>query len=174
MKLRKLHSVTWNAGPFDFPTRKRLELALKGWQGTRYASGQRCKGELADCIGFVFGAIDDIDGRPRAQAPAMPADIALHDPETASAALLALRSLYEPIVVVTDGQAQPFDILVVGPAGGGPSHAMLVGPRPGTIWHCTPGAGVHQAGWCLGTGYEVLHGLYRIGDRQHWLGLGAF
>lgn len=167
MRLRKLQAV-WTQGPFDFEFRQRMLRELDGWRGTRYASGQRCRGELADCIGFVFGAIDGFDGRERAQAPSMPADIALHDPETSMAALLALRQLYDPIITVQGNQAQPFDILVVGPRGAGPSHAMLVGPLPGTIWHCTPGSGVHQAGWCLGTGYESLHGIYRIGDRERW------
>lgn len=142
---------------------------LDGWADTRYGSGQRCRGVLADCIGFVFGAIDDLDGRPRAQAPSMPPDTALHDPASSSEALRALRALYEPVEALTSPEVQPFDILCVGPSLGGPSHAMLVGPAKNTIWHCTPGAGVHQAGWSLGAGYEVLHGAFRIGDRRRWL-----
>lgn len=147
---------------------ERMHDVLLGWQGTRYGSGQRCRGVLADCVGFVFGAIDDVDGRPRAQSPSMPADTALHDAASSAEAMRALRDLYEPVEVVTGRDVQPFDILVVGPSGGGPGHAILVGPTRNTLWHCTPGAGVHQAGWALGTGYEVLHGAFRIGDRERW------
>lgn len=146
----------------------KMGQVLDAWTGTPYGSGQRCRGALADCVGFVFGAIDDLDGRPRAQAPTMPADTALHDPKSSSAALRALRELYSPVEVVHEF-VQPFDILVVGPAGAGPSHVMLVGTAPGHLWHCTPASGVHRGGWALGAGYERLHGAFRIGDRARWL-----
>jgi len=142
---------------------------LSCWEGTRYGSGQRCRGVLADCVGFVFGAIDDIDGRSRAQSPSMPADVALHDHRNSQVALQALRDLYQPVHTVDYRRVQPFDILVVGPEGAGPSHVMLVGTSPSHLWHCTPGAGVHRAGWSLGTGYETLHGAFRVGDRWRWL-----
>lgn len=145
-----------------------MNVVLAAWEGTRYGSGQRCRGVLADCVGAVFGCIDDLDGRPRAQSPQMPADVALHDPETSMEALQALRALYEPIHVVS-GPVQPFDILVVGPTLSGPSHIMLVGTGRNHLWHCTSGAGFHRSGWSLGTGYEVLHGIFRIGDRERWL-----
>jgi len=141
-------------------------LAL--WAGTKYGSGQSCRGVLANCTGFIFGAIDDLDGRPRSQAPSMPDDAALHNPAGATAALFALRELYNPVQAVM-GPVQPFDILVVSPAGAGPSHVMLVGTQPGHLWHCTPASGVHRGGWALGEGYERLHGAFRISDRWRWL-----
>lgn len=154
-------------------TLEAMHDVLAGWEGTRYGSGQRCRGVLADCIGAVFGCIDDLDGRPRAQAPSMPPDSAVHDPSTAAAALRALRELYQPIESLSGVEVQPFDIVVVGPLGGGPSHAMLVGPQRNTLWHCTPGAGFHRAGWSLGEGYEVCHSAARIGDRHRWLRIPA-
>jgi hypothetical protein len=147
-----------------------MDDVLATWEGTRYGSGQRCRGVLADCVGAIFGCIDDLDGRQRAQSPSMPPDTALHDLSTSAEALAALRAIYDPVQSVRrDRGVQPFDILVVGPEGGGPSHAMLVGTAPGHLWHCTPGAGFHRGGWALGTGYEVLHGAFRIGDRWRWL-----
>lgn len=149
--------------------RARMDEVLSAWEGTKYGSGQRCRGVLADCVGAVFGCIDDLDGRPRAQSPSMPPDSALHDPETSGAALLALRALYEPVQALgPDEVLEPFDILAVGPSLSGPSHVMLVGTRPSHLWHCTPGAGFHRSGWALGSGYEVLHGAFRIGDRWRW------
>jgi len=157
----------WRAWP---AIEERMLLELGAWIGTRYASGQRCRGVVADCVGFVFGAIDGLDGRPRAQAPSMPRDVAFHSPEDAERALRALRELYEPVRALgPEALLEPGDVLVVGPKFGGPGHAMLVGPEPRTIWHCTPGAGVHRAGWCLGDGYEVLHGAFRMDDRAGWL-----
>lgn len=146
-----------------------LSDVLATWEGTKYGSGQRCRGVLADCVGAVFGCIDDLDGRPRAQSPSMPPDVALHDAETAGEALNALRALYEPVHALAGREVQPFDILVVGPGGAGPSHVMLVGTEPGHLWHCSPGAGFHRGGWALGDGYDVLHGAFRIGDRWRWL-----
>ncbi len=171
MRVRAIH-LRWAPLPTDARWRvveERMHDVLLDWEGTRYGSGQRCRGVLADCIGAVFGCIDDLDGRSRAQSPSMPADVALHDPETSSEALHALRELYEPVEVVSGRDVQPFDILVVGPQLAGPSHAMLVGPQPNTLWHCTPGAGFHRAGWCLADGYELCHGAFRIGDRERWL-----
>lgn len=148
---------------------ERMRDTLATWGGTKYGSGQRCRGVLADCIGAVFGLIDDLDGRPRAQAPSMPPDVALHDPERSAEALQALRALYAPVEVVKGREVQPFDILVVGPSLAGPSHAMLVGPQPNTIWHCSPSSGLNWTGWALGAGYETFRGAFRIGDRWRWL-----
>lgn len=148
----------------------RMDVVLARWADTPYGSGQRCCGASADCVGFVFGAIDDLDGRPRGAAPSMPPDSALHDPATSEEALRALRDLYEPVAPLpADAPVQPFDILVVGARLAGPSHAMLVGTAPGHLWHCTPNVGVHRGGWALGEGYEVLRGAFRIGDRERWL-----
>ena len=180
MRVRALH-LRWTPlqilsggalpyGTFDIAALSlRMQVVLESWEGTKYGSGQRCRGVLADCVGAVFGCIDDVDGRPRAQAPTMPPDSALHDPDTSAAALAALRALYEPVEVLSGSDVQPFDILVVGPAFGGPSHAILVGPQKNTLWHCTPSSGFHRAGWALGTGYEICHGAFRIGDRERWI-----
>ena len=138
----------------------KMERIFKGWVGTPYGSGQRCRGVAADCIGFGFSALDELDGRPRAQNGTLPPDAALHDRRGASRAVAALRRLYAPVERLRLSGAtgtchlEPGDILVVGAAQGGPAHLMLVGPRPNTIWHCSNGVGVHQAGWMLGDGYD--------------------
>lgn len=151
------------------PVLERLLGILDGWRGTPYASGQRRRGSGADCVGFVCGALDDLDGRARASDPRIPPDTALHDPRKSVSAVRGLLETYLPWERVESGLLQPGDVLVVGPRGAGPSHAMLVGPVRNTVWHCTAGAGVHQAGWALGTGYERLHAAYRLGDRERWL-----
>ena len=145
-----------------------MENVLLAWLGTEYGSGQRCRGVAADCIGFACGALDDVDGRSRAKDPRVPADVCLHDPERARAAIRDLLEVYEPWEPVRD-LLQPFDLIVAGPAGGGPGHALLVGPRRNTLWQCSQARGVHWSGWALGPGYESLHAAYRLGDRERWL-----
>lgn len=147
---------------------EKLRSILESWQDTKYGSGQRCRGVAADCIGFVSGALDDIDGRPRAQDPRVPVDSCLHDPERSRAAVRDLLDVYKPWVSVSR-DLQPFDVVVAGPAGGGPGHVLLVGPQRNTLWHCSQGQGVHMSGWALGEGYESSHAAYRLGDRERWL-----
>lgn len=146
----------------------RLREILEGWKGTRYGSGQRCRGVAADCLGFVCGALDDIDGRPRAQDPSIPPDAALHDPYRAREAIRDLLAVYEPWTAV-EGSLQPFDIVVAGPHGGGPGHALLVGPDRNTTWSCSQGLGVHRGGWSLDPGCGSFHAAYRLADRWRWL-----
>jgi hypothetical protein len=145
-----------------------MENILLAWQGTEYGSGQRCRGSAADCIGFACGALDDIDGRSRARDPRVPADSCLHDPERSREAIRDLLAVYAPWEAV-HGPLQPFDAVLAGPAGGGPGHVLLVGPRRNTLWHCSQALGVHQSGWAFGPGYESLHAAYRLGDRERWL-----
>lgn len=167
-------NMDWHPLPATLaPATSTILKALRAWEGTRYRSGQRLRGVEADCIGFGCGAIDDVDGRPRAQSPSLPPDTALHSPESAKNAVAAIRRLYSPAkrVISFDGvlKAQPLDILIVSSGGGGPGHMMLIGPERNTIWHCIQGSGVNQTGWSLLTGYENVFALYRLGDRERWL-----
>lgn len=164
-------NMVWSPLPVELasvPILKKLEA----WDGTKYRSGQKCRGVDADCIGFGCGAIDDIDGRPRAQSSKLPADSALHNPKAAVEAIKAIREIYSPAERVHpfDGQlfAQPMDILVVATGAGGPGHMMLVGPEVNTLWHCIQGAGVTKSGWSLFSGFEKVFALYRLGDRDGW------
>lgn len=146
----------------------RIERALESWRETRYGSGQRCRGILADCLGFAFGVIDDVDGRPRAQCSSFPPDVSFHDPRLARRSLALLRRLYEPCQRLRDGLLQPMDVVVVGPSGGGPGHVMLVGYRRNTLWHCARESGVCESGWSLPGEYRLI-AAYRMSDRQRWL-----
>lgn len=168
-------NLTWAPLPEELRQLEgRMLRVLKSWENTKYRSGQRLRGVYADCLGFGCSAVDDMDGRPRAQDPQLPPDTALHDPEKAREAILFIRRLYDPIEELTRSaeklpiDAQPFDILIVGTGAGGPGHMMIVGPEPNTLWHCTQGAGVHWTGWKLFNGFEKVHGLYRLADRYKW------
>ena len=153
---------------------ERLGSALETWKGTPYLSGQRRRGIGGDCIGDIFGVIDDTDGRPRAQNPKLPADTSLHDRKSAYRAVVAIRRLYAPAERVrrVEGKliVQPGDLLVVGTSDGGPGHLMMVGVRKNTVWHATrSNAGFDMTGWALGDGFERLFAVYRLQDRERWM-----
>ena len=156
-------------GPGGLRVSKRLEHILRSWEGTGYIPGQRSRGVAADCVGFVTGVLDELDGRERGRTGDIPPDAAFHSPLKAWGAIARLRRLYKPCKAWRGNVLEPADIVVVGPTGGGPAHIMLVGPRPNTLWHCSSPFGVKQAGWALEEGREILHIVYRLADRRRWV-----
>lgn len=149
-----------------------LDAALHAWEGTKYESGQRFIQRGCDCIGGVFGVVDMIDGRPRAQFPGMPADAAMHNRAGAIAAVRELVSRYNPChKVEADAggifQVEPGDIVVTGSPGGGPGHVEIVGAHKNELWHAQPSPGFHQGGWSF-LDQQVLFAIYRIEDKWRW------
>lgn len=175
MRVRHLTWLIFEDMPPDLASaQRRLGEVLETWRRTPYASGQRLRGVAADCIGGVFGSIDDMDGRQRAQDPSLPSDTALHSPKSAYKAVAAIRRIYAPAKRLrpVDGKirVQPGDLLVVGTSLGGPGHLMIVGAKRNTIWHASNSAeGFCQTGWALGDGFERLFAVYRLGDRERWV-----
>lgn len=174
--MKVYHLTTdWEPLPADLGNaQERLGEALEAWRGTPYRSGQRLRQVGGDCIGAIFGVIDDVDGRLRGQDPTLPADAALHDPQSAYKAVAAIRRLYAPARRLRwkDGKMalQPGDLLVVGTTYGGPGHLMVVGVKKNTIWHAAGrGARFDQTGWALGDGFERLFAVYRLEDRERWM-----
>lgn len=151
---------------------KSLDKALREWEGTPYESGQRFKQRGADCIGAIFGVVDQIDGRSRAAYPGMPQDTAMHNRATAVVAVRELLRRYAPAEKVEGLPGEPLlvepgDVLVTGAPGGGPGHVEMVGARKNELWHALPGAGFHQGGWGL-LNCQVLYAVYRIMDKERW------
>lgn len=149
-----------------------LERALEEWRGTPYESGQRFKQRGADCIGGVFGVVDEMDGRPRATFPGMPRDTAMHDRATAIGAVRELVRRYSPCVKVVEQDGvflvEPGDIVVTGMPGGGPGHVEIVGARKNELWHALPSSGFHQGGWGF-LAQQLLFAVYRIEDKHRWI-----
>jgi len=149
-----------------------LDDTLRAWDKTPYESGQRFKQRGADCIGAVFGVVDEMDGRQRAQFPGMPQDTAMHDRRTAIAAVRELVRRYSPCRKVEPSArgvflVQPGDIVVTGAPGGGPGHVEIVGARTNELWHAIPCSGFHQGGWSFFE-QQVLFAVYRIEDKHRW------
>ncbi len=149
-----------------------LDRTLREWDRTPYESGQCFKQRGADCIGGVFGPIDEMDGQGRAQRPNMPHDGSLHNRKAAVAALRELVTRYSPcrkLESEDDGSffVEPGDIVVTGMPGGGPGHVEIVGANRNELWHALPMAGFHQGGWSFLT-EQVLWAVYRIEDKWRW------
>lgn len=159
-------NLVWHPHPSE-DSQRALRAALAAWEGTPYQSGQRFRGRGADCVGAVFGVIDDLDGLARAQAPGLPTDASLHN---TAAAVIAVRELvrrYSPCRKVEGLDVRPGHILVTGQGAGGPGHVAIVGARRNEIWQATPGAGFHQGGWGM-LSSQVLFAVYELGNDGNW------
>lgn len=164
-------AMVWQPIPGGQDIMWSLSCALTAWRGTPYESGQSFKQLGADCIGAVFGVIDELDGRFRARKAGMPADTSMHSRAKAIAAVRELARRYTPCSKVepVNGQylVEPGDIVVTGPPGGGPGHVELVGASKNELWHAVKGSGFHQGGWSL-LDVQILFGVYRLGDKERW------
>lgn len=143
----------------------KIEAVLRSWEGTKYLPGQRCKGVGVDCVRFVCGVLDDLFGERRSDGPKWPQDAAVHNREGAFQVMSQFLRIYAPIQRVRGCEVQPGDLLACGTANGGPGHAMLVGTRPGMLWHATHPR-VCYAGY---NGSILVHRIYRSEVRGKWL-----
>lgn len=146
---------------------RRLGRIFQQWDSTPYVLGQ-CKPRVGTyCTAFVCAVLDELYRQPLATLPDIPHDAGMHDRETAMAGLRWFLRRYPNHGEVTDGWVQPGDVLVTGPRGGGPGHAILVGTRENTLWQCSGKSGVHFTGMALPDPY-VLFAVYRMTDRLSW------
>lgn len=142
----------------DLEAQRALALELEAWRGTAYGVGQQCRGVAADCVRFVCGVLDALRGT-KTPLKTLPPDTCFHDSAKAVAGMERIRALFAPTDEVTNGVIQPGDVIVTGPAGAGPSHAMIVGTDPNTAWHC---AALGGRGGVTVTG---IRGVYVLGHR---------
>lgn len=146
---------------------QRIAAVLDAWRDTPYRIGNQVRGEGVDCVRYVTGVLDDLVGYRRVPLASLPDDACLHSREGAFAAMREILRIYHELAPVEGDDIEPADILVVGPRGGGPGHAMIVGSQPNTIWH----AGVervHATGMTAPGEYEFF-GVYRWSSRGDWL-----
>ena len=149
-------NLTW--GEFDplSPENRRIARALEQWSGTPYHLFGQAKGPGGgvDCIRFLTGVADDVDGQPYRKLPRTMADAAMHAPHLARGVMRQLIRMYD-LEVVEDGVMLPGDFLVAAPTGGGPGHGIFVGL--GQLWHSTESGGVVRTGMHLGFMDIVRH-----------------
>jgi len=144
----------------------RLSEVLDSWLGTRYQPGQQCKGVATDCVGFVCGVLDEMMRRPQVARESLPQDTAFHARESALAAMREIAGLYAPVTELVRVSArwsvEPGDVVVTGPAHGGPGHALIVGGRVGELWHANSRR-VQKGGLGLMEHYQAIFGVFRPG-----------
>lgn len=147
---------------------RRLARILGEWEGTPYVAGQRMKKVGVFCTAFVASVLDELYRQEPTQLPALPIDISFHSKEGAMGGMRWFLRHYPNHVAVDNGILEPGDIVITGPVGGGPGHAMIVGPRENTIWEANGLGGVRYTGLTLADQY-VYFGAFRLTDREVWI-----
>lgn len=145
---------------------RRMAKILDEWEYTPYDTKFAEKGKGVHCSAFVCRVLDELYRREPTPLPNIPNDIGFHDRAGAIAGLRWFMRQYPACYQVTGTDVQPGDVLITGPVGGGPGHAMIVGPRENTLWQASD-TGVHYTGMSLPDIYE-LHATFRFRDREKW------
>lgn len=143
----------------------RLNTLFDGWQGTPYMAGNQCKQSGVDCVRWVTAVLDAMYNRTSTDIVTLPSDASFHNKRGAMKAMLHIKRLYPHCKVLRQAPLEPGDLVIVGPPGGGPGHAMLVGTQKNTLWHCAPHSGVCKTGWSLAVGHQHIFRVYRAKDR---------
>jgi hypothetical protein len=152
--------------PMDaYIIQRKLEILFDQWKGTPYMAGNQCKQSGVDCVRWVTAILDMMYGRPPTDIKTLPSDASFHNKRAAMRAMLKIKRLYPHCKVLRNNPLEPGDLIIVGPPGGGPGHAMLVGTEKNTLWHCAPRSGVCKTGWSLIVGHQHIFRVYRAKDR---------
>jgi len=142
----------------------RLTSVLSGWEGTRYLAGCQAKGVGVDCVRFVSGVLDELQGSDT-KLERLPQDSSFHAKDKCFAALRTFLTGYEHEVV--EGPLQPGDVIVAGPRGGGPGHALITGTN--CLWHCDSKS-VTRTGLTFPlAGSYYFKKSFRLMNRERWI-----
>ena len=144
---------------------RELEDLFYKWEGTPYMSGNQCIKLGVDCVRFVTAFLDSLH-KIKTSITTLPSDASFHNKRAAMKTMLTIKKLYAPCKTLPEDSAiEPGDVIIIGPPGGGPAHAMIAGTEPNTIWHCTTDIGVVKTGWALAAGQQQIYRVYRIRNR---------
>lgn len=152
------------------PLLLRIEAELESWIGTPYQPGQRCKGPTGgvDCVNYGLGFLDAMLREKRVLTSQVPGDWSVHQPELTEAALRRLLAAY-PHYRLTSGKVEPADLVVTGPKRGGAGHLMIVGVRPGTLYHANIGVGVQRTGAGYQPALQRKFRIIRLCNKASWV-----
>lgn len=156
---------------------ERLASVLHSWEDTPYSSSQAERGVGVYCTAFVCGVLDDLF-RAEKKTPLnkIPHDVSMHCGASSRAGLRWFLRHYPTadriysITTADEGEivdVQPGDVLITGPIGGGPGHAIMIGPRKNVMWQAS-GMAVHYTGFFVPMGY-MLYAVYRFSDKERWI-----
>lgn len=167
----QVNGCVWPNPARSWAIQQKIGDVLSGWRGTPYVSGQQTKGEGADCIRYLAAFVDEMYGHKRCPTERLPQDYSMHTRAGAISVMRQILRIYPEMKKVHGETLEPGDVVVVGPAKGGPSHCMIVGSKQNTMWHAVQSAGVCQTGWGLMRDYQKVFRVYRFKDRHCW-GIG--
>ena len=146
--------------------RYRLMMCFFVWENTPYMAGNQQLSSGVDCVRWISAVLDEMYQRWPTNIKTLPSDASFHNRLGAIKAMHQIRKLYPNCITIRNGIIEPGDLIVIGPPGGGPGHALLVGTEPNTLWHCTPNSGVTRTGWSLIVGQQQIYRVYRAKDRD--------
>lgn len=139
-----METLRWSTERLPMPLEQRLSSAIDIWKGTPYHEGAQRPQAGVDCWRFVSAVADEMRCRAWTKLPRMIADVAMHNPERARAALRWAMREHE-LEDIGGSEVRAGDCVIAGPKDGGPGHAMLAGPD-GFLWHVTQREGVDRTG----------------------------
>lgn len=146
---------------------RRLAKILHSWEGTPYGAGQGVRGVAGDCIRATVAIACEWLRTPMPELRTLPQDASLHNRTGAIRGLHRIRRVLPPHYRLSpDDPLEPGDVLVTGPAHGGPGHAILVGPERNNLWQTNPMAGFLRCGWALPFPQVKLFACYRFVERE--------
>jgi len=144
---------------------ERLGRVLYEWQDTPHMAGQQCKGKGVDCVRFVAGVLDEMQGTST-PTEHLPQDASFHVREKCILAFRRFLTTFQGIELPEGSPVQPGDVIVTGPASGGPGHAIIVG-TDGRLWQTLRTVQGYSPD-ILGTGPYKYKTTLRIKDRTLW------
>ena len=143
------------------PLAQKIQACLESWEGTPYHLNMGTKGVGTDCVHFVCGVADELQGSVT-PFESIPGDASMHAPAKAQGVMRFLMKAYGARRV-SDGTIEPGDVIICGPEGGGPGHAMIAGNCH--IYHAT-GKKVQLTRFAPVKPHVVFHAILRIPDKE--------
>lgn len=147
---------------------RRLARILGEWERTPYNIRCAEKGVGSSCAGFICRLLAELYRIEPVDIRAIPEDMSFHNRAGAVAGLKWFLRTFPAAEKLESERVQPGDVIITEPLDGGPGHALMVGPREGTMWQnldCQ--VGVHYTGLSVPSTYR-LHSVYRFKDREDW------
>lgn len=154
------HLLSWKA-------ERRLDLILRAWENTPYVPNGQVKGMAVDCVRFLAAVLDELYRKSPTKVPVKAHDMAFNNRRGAMTAMKEFLRLYPYHRRIRDNWVEPGDVIVSGPMGGGPGHAIIVGPQENTVWQAS-GLGIHFTGLASMPATYRVFAVYRMLDRELW------
>lgn len=147
----------------------RIHKILLSWEGTPHMDGQQAKGLGVDCVRFVAGVLDELRGT-HTKVNHLPPDTAFHARESCIRAFRQFMIGFNGYELAETDTMQPGDVMITGPANGGPGHAIFIGCDQ-SLWHAASDNVVRSSIDILNLSVYQYKTTLRVSDRVLWKGV---